>query len=139
MGFILDGLDSENYDRTYSDRDLLRRIVGYFRPYRLKMLVVAGLILLNSAAGTAAPILVSNTLDLLNTDPAQRTIVFAVGGVLVLSLVAWVANYVRRIYGAAIIGDVVLKVREDVFAATVRHDLSFFDEQASGRIVSRVT
>ncbi|MCU0519490.1 MAG: ABC transporter ATP-binding protein/permease, partial [Anaerolineae bacterium] len=92
-----------------------------------------------SAAGTAAPILVSNTLDRLNTDPAQRTIVFAVGGVLVLSLVAWVANYVRRIYGAVIIGDVVLKVREDVFAATVRHDLSFFDEQASGRIVSRVT
>ena len=139
MGFILDGLDSENYDRTYSDRDLLRRIVGYFRPYRLKMLAVAGLILLNSAAGTAAPILVSNTLDRLNADPSSRTIAYAVGGVFGLSLVAWLANYVRRLYAAVIIGDVVLKVREDVFAATVRHDLSFFDEQASGRIVSRVT
>ncbi len=68
MGFILDGLDTENYDRSYSDRELVRRIVGYFRPYRLKMVAVAALILLNSAAGTAAPILVSNTLDRLGLD-----------------------------------------------------------------------
>ena len=33
MGFILDGLETEAYDRTYSDRELLRRIVSYFRPY----------------------------------------------------------------------------------------------------------
>ena len=32
MGFIMDGLDAEAYDRTYGDRALLRRILGYFRP-----------------------------------------------------------------------------------------------------------
>ena len=52
MGFILDGLETESYDRTYSDRELLRRIVAYFRPHRLQMLVVAALILLNSVAGS---------------------------------------------------------------------------------------
>ena len=31
MGFILDGLESEGYDRTYSDRALMRRIAHYFR------------------------------------------------------------------------------------------------------------
>ena len=139
MGFILDGLDSESYDRNYSDRDLLRRILGYFRPYRLKMALVALLILLNSAAGTAGPILVSSTIDRVRDDPAPSTIALAALGVLLLGVVAWVANYVRRLYSAVIIGDVVLQVREDVFAATVRHDLSFFDEQSSGRIVARVT
>ena len=34
MGFIMDGLDAEAYDRTYSDRQLLNRITRYFRPYR---------------------------------------------------------------------------------------------------------
>ena len=33
MGFILDGLETESYDREYRDRDLLRRIVLYFRPH----------------------------------------------------------------------------------------------------------
>jgi hypothetical protein len=33
MGYVLDGLDTEAYDRNYTDRDLVSRIVGYFRPY----------------------------------------------------------------------------------------------------------
>ena len=41
MGFVMDGLEAEAYDRSYSDRDLLRRIVGYFRPALPAMLFVA--------------------------------------------------------------------------------------------------
>ncbi len=41
MGFIFDGLDTESYDREYSDRDLLRRIVSYFRPFGRKMALAA--------------------------------------------------------------------------------------------------
>ena len=33
----------------------------------------------------------------------------------------------------------VLKIREDVFAAAIRHDMSFFDEHPSGKVVSRIT
>ena len=32
MGFIMDGLDAEEYDRTYTDRQLVGRISRYFRP-----------------------------------------------------------------------------------------------------------
>ena len=32
MGFLMDGLESEAYARTYTDRQLVRRILGYFRP-----------------------------------------------------------------------------------------------------------
>lgn len=51
MGFILDGLESESYDRQYSDGDLLRRIVSYFRPHRGRMLLIAATITLNSFMG----------------------------------------------------------------------------------------
>ncbi len=33
MGFIMDGLDAEAYDREYNDRQLLNRIISYFRPH----------------------------------------------------------------------------------------------------------
>ena len=33
MGFIMDGLDAEAYDREYTDRQLLQRIIRYFRPH----------------------------------------------------------------------------------------------------------
>ena len=32
MGFILDGLETESYDRTYTDRELVQRILSYSGP-----------------------------------------------------------------------------------------------------------
>ena len=65
MGFILDGLDTEAYDRQYTDRELLRRILSYFRPYTRKMLLVGVMLAANSLAGMGGPILISRALDLL--------------------------------------------------------------------------
>ena len=41
MGFIFDGLDAEAYDRHYTDRALVVRVIGYFKPQLGRMLVVA--------------------------------------------------------------------------------------------------
>jgi ABC-type multidrug transport system fused ATPase/permease subunit len=139
MGFVLDGLDTEAYDRTYRDRDLLIRIGGYFRPYaRLMLLVVAGIVL-HSLAGGGGPIVVSNTIDLVDNDPSTRNMVLLTGGVLLLGVLGWTFNYIQQHFVARVVGDVVLRIREDAFNATIGHDLSFYDEHPSGKIVSRVT
>ncbi len=139
MGFILDGLDSETYDRQYSDRELLGRIVDYFRPYGRQMVLIALMLALNSAAGTGGPILISQAIDLLQVDPSLTNVLLLAGGVLLLGMSAWGFNFVQQLLSARVIGNVVLKVREDAFDAVIRNDLSFFDEHPSGKIVSRVT
>ena len=58
MGFIMDGLDAETYDRKYDDRQLISRIIGYFRPQLSLMLFVALLVVLTSLMDTAFPILI---------------------------------------------------------------------------------
>ena len=70
MGFIMDGLDAEAYDREYGDRQLLARIVGYFRPHLRVMSVVAVLIGLNSAMDAAIPFLIARGLDQLKSAAA---------------------------------------------------------------------
>ncbi|MBM4429946.1 MAG: ABC transporter ATP-binding protein, partial [Chloroflexi bacterium] len=139
MGFVLDGLETEAYDRSYSDKELVSRIVAYFRPHARKMLLVGICLTLNSAAGTGGPILISRAIDTLLREPRPEVIWLLAGGVLLLGVAAWVFNYVRQLFSARVVGDVVLKLREEVFDATVRHDLSFFDEYSSGKIVSRAT
>ncbi len=139
MGFILDGLDTEDYDRSYSDRELLGRIVGYFRPYSRQMILVAVMITLNSVAGTAGPVIIARAIDLIAADPTTRTMLLLAGGVSLMGASAWVFNYIRQYFSARIVGSVVLQLREDVFAATINHDLSFYDEHPSGKMVSRVT
>ena len=37
MGFIMDGLAADAYDRQYSDRQLTTRIGTYFRPQARRM------------------------------------------------------------------------------------------------------
>jgi len=139
MGFVLDGLDTESYDRTYTDRELVRRIVSYFRPHNRRMILVGIMIALNSAAGTGGPILISRALDLIGESSALGLIPLLAGGVLLMEVASWGFNYIRQWFSAQVVGDVVLKLREDVFEATIGHDLSFYDEHPSGKIVSRVT
>jgi ABC-type multidrug transport system fused ATPase/permease subunit len=139
MGFIMDGLDAEAYDRTYKDSQLVRRIIGYFRPRLAFMILVAVLIVLNSGLDTAFPILVARSIDTLMSARALQTALLLVGFVLLSGVLSWTANLFRQWYTARIVGDVVLQLRRDAFGAVMKRDMSFFDEFSSGKIVSRVT
>jgi ATP-binding cassette subfamily B protein len=139
MGFVLDGLETESYDRNYSDRELVRRIGSYFAPYRRQMILVAVMVTLNSAAGTGGPILIAKAIDLVKTNSSTGFLLLLACGVLLMGAAAWGFNYVQQLFTARVVGNVVLQLREDVFQSTVRHDLSFYDEHPSGKIVSRVT
>jgi len=136
---IFHGLDTEAYDRQYSDRELVRRIVGYFAPHRGRTIVVATLITAIAVAGAAQPLVVARSLDVLIASPRLEVIAALVAAVLAFGVFNWGGNWLRRRLTARIIGDVVLALRRDAFQASVQHDMSFFDEFRSGRIISRIT
>jgi ABC-type multidrug transport system fused ATPase/permease subunit len=137
MGFIMDGLDAEAYDRQYKDGYLVRRIVAYFRPQFRRMLIVAGAIVMASLVETVLPIVISRGIDDLATGTAQILPLAVIVAVIAGS--SWLFNYFRRAYSSQVVGDVVLKVREDAFDAVLKRDMSFYDAFVSGKIVSRVT
>ena len=139
MGFIMDGLDAEDYDRKYSDRALVRRIVGYFRPQAGRMIAVSVAIVLTSLVNTLLPVFISGGLDQLQEDASTQILLRLAAGVAVLGVLGWAFNAVRQWLSAAAIGNVTLKLREDAFDAVLARDLSFYDSFPSGKIVSRVT
>lgn len=139
MGFVMDGLDADAYDREYGDRALLRRIIAYFRPQARPMLFVAITVFVVTLTDTAVPILISRGIDVVVTNPATQVMVLLVISILVLSGFSWCFNFLRQWLGAVAIGNVTLKIREDAFNATMGHDLSFFDDQPTGKLVSRVS
>ncbi len=138
MGFIMEGLDKEGYDREYSDRALLARIVGYFRPHARTMSAVGLLVAATSLLETAIPIVVSRGVDLLTTSPSLPALLALAGLVSLFGVIGWLSNYARQRFSAQAVGNVVLALRRDVFDAVLRRDLSFYDEYPSGKIVSRV-
>jgi ABC-type multidrug transport system fused ATPase/permease subunit len=144
MGFIMDGLDAEAYDREYKDSQLLARILGYFKPHLSVMGLIAGMIVLNSVMDAAFPFLIARSLDRLegaanlNVTIWQRT-AWLIGAIFVSGALSWTFNFFRQKYTARTVGDVVLNLRKDAFDAVLARDMSFYDEYSSGKIVSRVT
>jgi len=139
MGFLMDGLDAEDYDRTYGDRELLRRILSYFRPKLGSMILVAVMIVLFSLSQAAMPLLVSWGVDGIEDGTITDVGWQLTAGILIAGVLGWTFNFVRQWHSAKVTGDVVLRLREDAFDAVLKRDLSFYDENPSGKIVSRVT
>ena len=139
MGFVMHGLDAEDYDRQYSDRELIRRIGGYFRPAVGAMALVGVMITLNSIMQMIQPLAISEGIDRIRDEGAGAVLWWLTAVILLAGVLAWGFNYIRQVVTARVVGDVVLALRTDAFDATMDRDLSFYDTNPSGKVVSRVT
>ncbi|MDW8352192.1 MAG: ABC transporter ATP-binding protein [Anaerolineae bacterium] len=133
------GLAAEKYDRQYSDRQLLRRMAEYFAPYRGRLIRLVLVILAITAIGLASPLLIARGIDLVGAQPHVGAIVALCIGLLALSVVNWLCNLMRRRMTARLIADVIGQMRNDAFRATIHHDMAFFDEFQSGKVIARIT
>ncbi|MGC9399857.1 MAG: ABC transporter ATP-binding protein [Anaerolineae bacterium] len=139
MGFF-HGLDREAYDREYSDRELLRRIARYFKPHGWRVVTVGAVTTFISLISALQPILISEALDRIVANAQRLDVILAIVAFMLLyGVLNWGGNWIRRRTTAYVIGDIMSALRNDAFAASVNHDMSFFDEFRSGRIISRIT
>jgi len=139
MGFMR-GMREEGYDRKYSDRELLRRIYGYFRPHARQVVLVAAITVITSLISVFPRIVMARGLDALVKDRQDlMVLVGIIGVVLVGGVVDWGGNWLRGRMLARVTGSMMLTLRDDAFSASMRHDLSFFDKFRSGSIISRIT
>jgi ATP-binding cassette subfamily B protein len=138
MGFFA-GLNEEKYDRQYTDRQLFARIAEYFKPQAARLGWVSLLVVLISAIGAALPVVVSRIVDLLEGQLSTEAILLVGIALAVVGVASWGLNWARRSLVVRAVGDMVLELRSNAFRAAADHDLSFYDQFSSGRIVSRIT
>jgi ATP-binding cassette subfamily B protein len=138
MGFF-EGLNAEKYDRQYSDRQLVGRITEYFKPQAKRFAWVTVWMILLGVILAALPVVVGRLVDLLKNQPRLDAIAVAGAVLVVIAFANWGLNWARRALVVRAVGDVVLELRAKAFEAAAEHDLSFYDQFSSGRIVSRIT
>jgi ATP-binding cassette subfamily B protein len=141
MGFW-DGLETEGYDRQYSDRVLFQRILTYLKPHLSQIVIISSMVVTSAVFAGLSPIVVSHGLDLVkqNNPNSSTNMAFLVGGaVALIGVLSWVCNWVRRRQTAVVVADISIKLATDAFEAAMSHDLSFYDEYSSGRVLSRIT
>src|SRR5258705_11377367 len=105
MRFIRDGLDDETYDREYTVRQLLARIIGYFKPHLSVMGIIAVMFVLNLVMDAAFPFLIARSLDRLqgaadlNVKIWQRT-AWVIADIFLSVVLSWSLNFLRLNYTA---------------------------------------
>jgi len=138
MGFF-SGLAAEKYDRQYSDRVLVRRMAVYFRPQLLILSLIALLVIFIAVTSAVRPIIVSRGIDMLKDSQGLQAIYLISGIVLLVGFLGWLGNWARRRMTVKAVATVTLALATEAFRAATRHDLSFYDEHSSGKVVSRIT
>lgn len=141
MGFILQGLDKEDYDRNYSDKELFLRIVSYFKPYKKEMFLVSLAVFLSAIANTVVPIFIAESLDVVAENPAPFSfeVISLVAATLFSAAFAFLMNLINQDKTAVAVQSAIRDLRQDAFDEVIDRDLSFLNEQPTGRLVSRLT
>lgn len=138
MGFFA-GLDKDAYDRQYPDAYLFKRLGDYFREQIGRVAVISGMGLLVSVTLALVPIIIAAGVDALEKDAGLQKLLLLIGALLASVVVQYGGNWLRRRATSRLVGNLVSQMRKDAFAAAVERDMAFYDENKTGKVLSRIT
>ncbi len=130
--------DDEILGKAYDGR-LMRRLLGYLRPYWASVLVAFVAIIAGAAAALAQPYLMKVAIDqhIATGDlPGLDRLAGLFVGVLVIAFAAeYIQTWTMQLTGQRIMFD----MRMAIYAHLQRLDLRFYDRNPVGRLMTRVT
>jgi ATP-binding cassette, subfamily B, multidrug efflux pump len=130
--------EEEALGKAYDAR-LMRRLLGYLRPYRLR---VAGAILLlvaGAAAELAGPLITKVALDRAIPDGDVPLLLLLAIALLVALLLSFVLEAAQTLLTTWLGQHVMYDLRRQIFAHLQRLPLPYFDRNPVGRTMTRVT
>ncbi len=127
------------YDRQYSDIELIKRFLRYLGPFKTMLMFIMIGIITSAVVTIFPPIMVQNAFDLLEAEAEWLAVLpYAIGYVL-LSLFLWVVQVVVGIMVTIVTQKIIKQIQIETYVSLQEQDLMFFDRQATGQIMSRVT
>ncbi|MBY9000349.1 MAG: ABC transporter ATP-binding protein [Candidatus Heimdallarchaeota archaeon] len=128
-----------DYDRQYSDIELIKRFLRYLGPFKTMLIFIIIGIIASAIVTIFPPIMVQNAFDLLEAEAGWVAVLpFAIGYVL-LSLFLWGIQVVLGILVTIVTQKVIKQIQIETYISLQEQDLMFYDRQATGQIMSRVT
>ncbi len=132
-------LASDDEDMTGSfDWRLVRRFGPYLGRYRLVSLASVVLMVIYTGLNIATPSLIGVAVDTLIAHGDLHGLMFAIGGLVMLNIAMWQAQY-WQVWSMSWVGEQVLYLLSgDMFVHLQRLSLSFYDRTQIGRVMSRL-
>lgn len=130
--------DTASPDKPKITKEIVLRIFSYFKPYRLKILVMLIAVIFTSLLGLVSPILTKNIIDIALPQGSIRLLVayilLSFFALIIQSLISVGQSYMNTLISKSIIRD----LRSQMFSHMQNMSLKFFSNVKTGEINSRI-
>ncbi|HSJ10153.1 MAG TPA: ABC transporter ATP-binding protein, partial [Longimicrobiales bacterium] len=130
--------DEDALGKAYDAR-LMRRLLAYLRPYRLRVFTAIGVLLVGAALELVGPILTKVALDRAIPDGDMPLLTLIALGYLASLVLAFVFEATQTLLTTWLGQHVMYDLRRQIFAHLQRLPLPYHDRNPVGRTMTRVT
>lgn len=120
-------------------KDILFRILKYFKPYWKQMILAVALLLVVSLLGLVPPIMIKNIIDIAlpekSMDMIVMFIIVCIGATVLRDLVSVGQNYIST----WISKHIIYNMKNQMYEHLQRMPMSFFSLSKPGEIITRIT
>jgi ABC-type multidrug transport system fused ATPase/permease subunit len=139
MGFI-DDIPDEKYDRKYGDIYLFKRLFTYMGQKDLPTFArLIAWLLITTGSNVGIPYLIRFVVTLIERGRIDFLIYILSTSVALFYAINWFGQYRSMYLLATLSGNMLREVRKDCYDTLLLQDMTFYDENKSGKLVSRVT
>jgi len=130
--------EEEALGKAYDSR-LMRRLLGYARPYRALVVASLALLLLDGALQLVGPALTKQVIDVAIPRGDTRLVATSAALFAATLVLQFVFTYGETMLTSLLGQHVMRDLRTEIFTHLQRLSISFFDRNPVGRLVTRVT
>lgn len=137
--------DTNQEEYKSFDRDIVKRLLTYVQPWKKHVLIAIVMLVISSLASLTGPYLLKVAIDdfikaeFLSIEERYSGLVFIAIIYLAAQLLAWIASYYETYFMSWAGNNAVYSIRQDLFRHLQKQDITFYEKQPSGQIMSRVT
>lgn len=117
---------------------LVRRVLGYFRPYRARAALILACLALTSVLGLAPPLLIRAILDHALPGRDLPLLTGLVAGLILLPILTGLVGVLQNYWHVRISQNLMFDIRNELYKHLQRLSLRFYTTTRAGEILSRV-
>ncbi len=136
---IKDKKESMGFERNISDKEIVKRLLAYAKPYRKGFAFVLALMLFSISYDIIGPLLIGNIQGLIKTEFALSDLLWRIALYASLLIVTMICSYAQSIVLQKIGQKIVSNIRLDLFEHIEKLSHEQLNHIPVGKLVTRVT
>nr|WP_265180949.1 ABC transporter ATP-binding protein [Listeria monocytogenes] len=128
-----------NHDYFYGGIVILKRFFSYYKPYRTLFIIDFGCAVLAAILELAFPVAVNHVIDTLLPGKDFGLIITAALALLFFYILNTFMQYIVTYFGHMLGLNIETDMRRDLFSHLQKQPFGFYDNQKTGKLMSRMT